>query len=254
MQTKLRNILQHLLETLPVAGENYLIVFKLIHDLCQGEVCLSPSDLTLLDKHVELDLSERDGEEIGQGGAEDSRKDSADGDHAATPTNSATPTLPLVRDEDEVKSKVDTKAEVNRLFKLLKTEGKQDVQSKSFPVPSTPPKKAEKRSWRKPLFAQPGFGTPWLPTPTEDPLVTVCRGIVEEMDIGNQLLQFCWELPMIQKLSRSGSVFAQQPPATAKEGGDEGETGIAPLIKRFAVMILCDPVVSRNEASLIWAP
>ena len=244
LAAKLKSILQHLLNTLPVAGENYLIVFKLIHDLCLGEVCLSPSDLSLLDKHVEPDSSEK-GErgtvQEGQGAAEEARKDSTEGDHAATPTNSATPTLPPVRYEEEVKStKVDSKAEVSRLFKLLKTEGKpQDVQPKPFPMPTTPPKKAEKR-WRKPLFAQPG---PWLPTPpeapSEDPLVTACQGVVEEMDVGTQLLQFCWNLPVFQKLSHSESVFAQQP-AASKEGSEDAETaGITPQIKKFVIVWCC---------------
>ena len=238
---KLKSILQHLLRTLPVAGENYLIVFKLIHDLCQGEVCLSPSDITLLEKQVKQDLNGKDsGKEAGQEASEEDGKKDAEVDYAATPTNSGTPILTLIRgdDEEEVKSKVDSRAEVNRLFQLLKTEAKpQDSQPKPpFAVPTTPPKKAEKRAWRKPLF-QPGFGGPWLSpppeAPSEDPLVTVCRGVVDEMDIGNELLQFCWNLPVIQELSRAQTVFPPQPAMTKDANGDEGEAGIAPLIKRF---------------------
>lgn len=54
LHTSVKNITRHLLETLPVAGENYMIVFKLIHDLCLGEVSLFPSDISLLEKNVKL--------------------------------------------------------------------------------------------------------------------------------------------------------------------------------------------------------
>lgn len=48
-------------------------MFKLIHDLCLGEVSLSSSDLPLLVKHVEFNEKEEEGEgkeeeeEVGKG-------------------------------------------------------------------------------------------------------------------------------------------------------------------------------------------
>lgn len=62
LHASVKNITQHLLETLPVAGENYMIVFKLIHDLCLGEMSLFPSDISLLEKHVELGEKAEGGE------------------------------------------------------------------------------------------------------------------------------------------------------------------------------------------------
>lgn len=77
--TSSKNIIQHLLQTLPVAGENYLIVFKLIHDLCLGEVSLTPSDLSLLAKHVELSEKEQVGSSPGVGAGEEAGKEEGGG-------------------------------------------------------------------------------------------------------------------------------------------------------------------------------
>ena len=68
MRSSCENVIQHLLETLPVAGDNYLVVFKLIHDLCFGELTLSQSDVTLLSKQLELGLvKQEEEEETGKG-------------------------------------------------------------------------------------------------------------------------------------------------------------------------------------------
>ena len=64
-------MVQHLLRSLPDAGDNYLIVFKLIHDLCQGEVCLSQADLSLLAKQLERSEEKGVAEEEGAATAED---------------------------------------------------------------------------------------------------------------------------------------------------------------------------------------
>lgn len=156
--------------------------------------------------------------------------DSTDGPHVATPTGPDTPT-PLLADDDP-KPKVDQKAEVSRLLKQLRS-GKQDVLPKSsFPAPSTPPKKVEKKAWKKSLFSQSGFGNSWTPElPGEDPLVAVCREVIEEMDVGNRLLKFCCDLPVLLQLSRSGDVFATSS-ADGTGGADEGDAGTAALINR----------------------
>lgn len=123
---------------------------------------------------------------------------------------------------------------MNKLFKQLKS-GKQDVQSKSFPIPSTPPKKAEKKMWQKPLFAQSGFGGPWTPQiPSEEAFVSLCKEIVDEMDVGSKLLGFCWKLDVFQTLCRGGNAFAQLAEET-REGSEEGDSGIAPLIRRYCM-------------------
>ena len=175
----------------------------------------------------------------------------------ATPTDSTTPT-PLAN-EDEVKSKVDSRAEVSKLFQQLKSGNKQqhqhqtDVQSKPlpFPVPPAaavppPPRKAEKKAWRKPLFAPARFGGPWSGSggggggggggevSAEEVLGSVCREVVEEMEVGKRLLKFCWELEVFQKLFAAGNGGALGPlvDTTGEESGDEGESGLAPVIKK----------------------
>jgi hypothetical protein len=67
-----------LLDTLPEAGENYMIVFKLIHDMCLGEVTsLLPSDLSLLAKLAELGEEAKGVEkEAGEGKEEEAGKGS----------------------------------------------------------------------------------------------------------------------------------------------------------------------------------
>ena len=70
VHTSCKNIIQYLLKTLPVAGENYLVVFKLIHDLCLGELSLSNSDISLLIGHVELSPKQDEEEEEGKGTAQ----------------------------------------------------------------------------------------------------------------------------------------------------------------------------------------
>lgn len=151
--------------------------------------------------------------------------DSTDSPHIATPTGPDTPTL--LSADDDPKPKVDPRAEVSRLMKQLRS-GKQDITPKPFPVPSTPPKKVEKKAWRKSLFVKSG---PWTPeVPEEDPLVTVCRDVMEEMGVGNRLLKFCCELPILLNLSRGGNAFASSSDVGSTE---EGDPGIAPLIKRW---------------------
>lgn len=158
--------------------------------------------------------------------------DPTDGPRIATPTGPNTPT-PLPADDDP-KPKVDPKAEVSKLMKQLRSR-KQDI-TKPFPVPSTPPKKVEKKVWMKSLFAQSG---PWTPeVPGEDPLVAMCRDVMEEMEVGNRLLRFCCELPILLNLSRGGNAFA-----SSGDGGStgEGDPGIAPLINRWVAHFIIFP-------------
>lgn len=63
--------------------------------------------------------------------------------------------------------------------------------------------------------------------PVEDSLVALCRRVMEEMDVGNKLLKFCCDLPILLNLSRGGNAFA---PSAAS--ASEGDPGIAPLIER----------------------
>ena len=75
LYASVKNITRHLLQTLSVAGDNYVIVFKLLHDLSLGEVSLSPSDLSLLAKHVDLSELEEE-EEEGEGKKEEKKGES----------------------------------------------------------------------------------------------------------------------------------------------------------------------------------
>lgn len=48
-----KNILRRAVSTLALAGDHYLVVFKLIHDLCVGEMSLTQDDISVLSKHVQ---------------------------------------------------------------------------------------------------------------------------------------------------------------------------------------------------------
>lgn len=82
------------------------------------------------------------------------------------------------------------------------------------------------------------FGGPRAPEPPserEEVLVSVCRGIVEEMEVGGKLLQFCWELDVFQRLFGGGSSFVPSADASGgsgAEGTEEGESGVAPIIRK----------------------
>ena len=179
--------------------------------------------------------------------------DVSEADQAATPTGSTTPT-PLT-DDEKVKSKVDSRAEVSRLFRQLK-QGSQDAQTKppavtpaavtATPIVVAPaPKKAEKKPWKKPLFTPTRFRGLWTPeAPAEEAVVSMCRGVVEEMEVGGKLLQFCWKLDVFVKLfGGAGNGFLPQVAESASssskgsgveegQGGGAGETGVAAIIKK----------------------
>ena len=181
--------------------------------------------------------------------------DVSEADQADTPTGSTTPT-PLT-DDEKVKSKVDSRAEVSRLFRQLK-QGSQDAQTKppavtpaavATPIVVAPaPKKAEKKPWKKPLFAPTRFRGLWTPeAPAEEAVVSMCRGVVEEMEVGAKLLQFCWKLDVFVKLfGGAGNGFLPQVAESASSssskgsgveegqggGAGDGETGVAAIIKK----------------------
>ena len=145
-------------------------------------------------------------------------------DQKTTPTGSATPTLQ--GEEEEVRSKVDAKAEVSKLFKQFKSD-KQETPRKRIPVPATPPKKTTgKHVWKKQLFKVPRSSqalTPELPG-VLDSFVLVCRDVVDELGVGDQLIDFCSSLPIFKKLSNGAQVVVSPPPQG--EGSEEGETSL----------------------------
>ena len=158
-----------------------------------------------------------------------------DDDKGTASTESTTPT-PLA-DEDEIKSKVDSKAEVNKLLKQLKF-GKPSRLTRPIPVPSTPPpkKKNKRHVIRLPPFHQPGVGgssQTWSPEAMneEDSFILLCRDVMEELEVGGALLQFLWKLPVIQKLANGGDAFSQE--TTGGEGeSEEVQSDIIFLIKK----------------------
>ena len=64
-----KKVLATALGSLPTAGDHYLVIFKLIHDMCMGEMSLTDSDISVLSRHVQW-TPRRDGERGGGGGKE----------------------------------------------------------------------------------------------------------------------------------------------------------------------------------------
>lgn len=51
--TDCKNIIKHFLQILPIAGNNYVAVFKLIQDFFSASTSLLPADVLLLGKQLE---------------------------------------------------------------------------------------------------------------------------------------------------------------------------------------------------------
>lgn len=78
----------------------------------------------------------------------------------------------------------------------------------------------------------------WVPpvpqTGREDSSVSVlCSEIVEELGVGDLLIQFCRDLPVICELVDGNPELSSFLTGGAEEG--EGETGLAPLIKGLVI-------------------
>ena len=198
-----------------------------------------------------------------------------DDDQAATPTGSATPTIP----RRENLSLADT--EVAKIFDRLKFGSSRKPADIGLPIsgasvadnPQGKPMlamirtklKAKKRmklsSGGKENIGscenggQEGLGKrahrlgvpPFPPAGSEDSSISVlCSEIVEELGAGELLIQFCRDLPVIRELV--GGTGELSSFLTGAPGEDEGETGLAPLIKGLVIWWQC--VFEHNRS--VW--
>ena len=146
------------------------------------------------------------------------------------------PTPSSQPEEEEVKVKVDTKAEVHKLFKQLKS-GQSSVPVSGLvtfqPPPMAPKKKSEKgTSRRKPFFQiTPSGRSGTTEIPGEEILARTCADLVVELNVADKLIQFCQDLPVLQKLSDKGENLSHLVEGSG-EGNEDMECRITPLIKR----------------------